>query len=50
MYVDDIIITRNDVAMVQHFVDLVTQWFSIKDLKPLAYFPGIEVILAWKIE
>ncbi|XP_059594816.1 G-type lectin S-receptor-like serine/threonine-protein kinase SD2-5 [Vitis vinifera] len=43
MYVDDIIITRNDVAMVQHFVDLVTQWSSIKDLKPLAYFPGIEI-------
>ena len=42
VYVDDIILARNDSQACQKFKDYLHQYFSIKDLGPLKYFLGIE--------
>lgn len=34
VYVDDIIINRNDTTTIQHFIDVLAKWFSLKDLAP----------------
>ena len=44
VYVDDIIITNDNDATVQHFVTLLAQRFSFKNLGPLSFFLGVEVI------
>ncbi|GKV35763.1 hypothetical protein SLEP1_g43983 [Rubroshorea leprosula] len=44
IYVDDIIITGNDTARIQALKQYLHTRFSIKDLGPLKYFLGIEVI------
>ncbi|KAK0574940.1 hypothetical protein LWI29_031289 [Acer saccharum] len=44
IYVDDIILTGNNSAHVDRFVDTLAQRFSLKDLGPLSYFLGVEVV------
>ncbi|KAL1224638.1 Retrovirus-related Pol polyprotein from transposon RE1 [Cardamine amara subsp. amara] len=41
-YVDDIIITGNDSAKVQEFIEVLSRRFSLKDLDELSYFLGVE--------
>lgn len=42
VYVDDIVITDNNSATVECFVQLLSNLFSLKDLNDLTYFLGIE--------
>lgn len=42
-YVDDIIISRTDSAMIGHLHALLNESFDMKDLGPLTYFLGLEV-------
>ena len=44
VYVDDIIITSDNDGFFQQFVTLLSQQFSLKDLRQLSYFLGVEVI------
>lgn len=44
-YVDDITITGSNVDVVQSFVVLLAQQFAFKDLGPLNYFLGLQVVL-----
>ncbi|KAJ9542361.1 hypothetical protein OSB04_028867 [Centaurea solstitialis] len=44
IYVDDIVLTGNDNAFLDHVVNSLAARFSIKDLGPLHHFLGIEVI------
>ncbi|KAH9656136.1 retrovirus-related pol polyprotein from transposon RE1 [Citrus sinensis] len=43
VYVDDIIVTRNDHAAIQNFKTYLSDCFHMKDLGVLKYFLGIEV-------
>eukprot|EP00261_Vitis_vinifera_P039100 XP_019080343.1 PREDICTED: uncharacterized protein LOC109123832 [Vitis vinifera] len=43
VYVEDIIITGNNVETAQTFIQQLSQRFSLKDLGPLTYFLGVEV-------
>lgn len=43
MYVDDIIVTRHNVAVIQALKNHLHTTFSIKDLRVLHYFLGIEI-------
>lgn len=42
MYVDNLIITRNDLGALQLFKAHLSTYFHMKDLSPLKYFLGIE--------
>ncbi|RVW77085.1 Retrovirus-related Pol polyprotein from transposon RE1 [Vitis vinifera] len=44
VYVDDIILTGSSDTLVSQFVDYLAQRFSLKDLGPLSYFLGVEVV------
>ena len=44
VYVDDKIITNNNPFVVQHFITLLSHWFSLNDLGVLTYFLGIEAL------
>ena len=44
VYVDDIIITSNNPLAIQHFITLLSARLSLKDLGPLTYFLGVEVL------
>ena len=44
VYIDDIIITSNDPLAVQHLIILLFARFALKDLGPLTYFLGVEVL------
>lgn len=44
VYVDDIVLTGNNVSSVNKFVACLNQKFSLKDLGPLHHFLGVEVI------
>ena len=44
VYVDDIIITGNSNDLVSQVVEYLVQCFSLKDLGPLSYFLGVEVV------
>ncbi|PKI73561.1 hypothetical protein CRG98_006142 [Punica granatum] len=44
VYVDDMILVTNDPISCAHFKDYLHQCFRIKDLGPLSYFLGIEII------
>ena len=41
---DDIILTDNQLALVNQFITRLAQQFSLKDLGSLTYFLGIEVV------
>jgi Reverse transcriptase (RNA-dependent DNA polymerase) len=43
VYVDDIVLTGNNVSLLQHFTHMLDQSFTIKDLGDLHFFLGIEV-------
>ena len=43
MYVDDIIVTRNDSTQVHNLIAALGQVFELKDLGPLNYFLGIQI-------
>ena len=42
--VDDIIIKGNIPSTVQHFITMLSHQFFLKDLGPLTYFLGVEVL------
>ncbi|KAH0709286.1 hypothetical protein KY284_010713 [Solanum tuberosum] len=44
VYVDDILVTSNHQRGVHYIIEALSQRFSLKDLGPLLYFLGIEVI------
>ena len=44
VYVDDIILTVNDQAVIATFIASLHQEFVIKDLGKLSYFSGMEVV------
>lgn len=43
MYVDDIIITRNNSKCIEEIIGRLNQTFSLKDLRDLNFFLGIQV-------
>ena len=42
-YVDDIIITGDDLSGIQELKDFLSQYFKMKDLGHLSYFLGLEI-------
>ncbi|KAK9214347.1 hypothetical protein WN944_006336 [Citrus x changshan-huyou] len=44
VYVDDIVVTGSNDALVSQFVECLAQCFSLKDLGSLSYFLGVEVV------
>ncbi|KAH9705124.1 Plant intracellular ras-group-related LRR protein 4 [Citrus sinensis] len=44
VFVDDIVLTSDNFDLVHQFVDCLTQRFSLKDLSPLSYFLGVEIV------
>ncbi|KAF5457496.1 hypothetical protein F2P56_021595, partial [Juglans regia] len=43
LYVDDIVVTGNDDALLRDFIQRLHREFATKDLGPLSYFLGLEV-------
>jgi hypothetical protein len=43
LYVDDIIITRDDSTGILELKQFLSQYFEMKDLGPLSYFLGLEI-------
>lgn len=48
VYVDDIVVTGNDVVEIKYLKSQLVQEFKIKDLGQLKYFSGIEVVRSKK--
>lgn len=44
IYVDDIILTRSHQLDIDHLIHSLRQQFAIKDLDPLHYFLGVEIV------
>ena len=44
VYVDDLILTGDNDTKVNHFITILAQQFSIKDVGLLTYFLGVEVV------
>ncbi|KAL7614376.1 hypothetical protein Lser_V15G08830 [Lactuca serriola] len=44
VYVDDLILTRNNPTSIRNFITRLHQEFIIKDLGPLSYFWGLDVV------
>jgi hypothetical protein len=44
LYVDDIILTASTSGLLQQLTDRLRAEFALKDLEPLHYFLGIEVV------
>ena len=48
MYVDDIILTDNDLKEMERLKGIMAREFEIKDLRPLRYFLRMEVAMSKK--
>ncbi|KAI5351986.1 hypothetical protein L3X38_004877 [Prunus dulcis] len=46
LYVDNIVVTGSDSTHLQQFISLLGGHFDIKDLGPLSYFLGLQVLLS----
>ena len=44
IYVDDVVLTENNPTVGAQFKQYLNNYFKIKDLGPLKYFLGIEVV------
>ena len=44
IYVDDLILTGDNATNINQFIEILSHQFSIKDLKFLTYFLGVEVV------
>ena len=44
LYMDDLVIVRENLADINKVKSLMSIWFEIKDMQELHYFLGIEVI------
>lgn len=44
VYVDDIVVARDNVSVIQHLKDFVHQKFSSKDLGEIKYYLGIGIL------
>lgn len=44
IYVDDMVMTGNNSALMSQITDFLSTHFKVKDLGPLHYFPGIQVV------
>jgi histone deacetylase 1/2 len=44
VYVDDLVLTRNDSSFVQSLIKQLGDQFLLKDMGPLNYFLGVEVV------
>ena len=44
VYVDDIVVTGSNDALISQFVECIAQRFSLKDLGSFSYFLGVEVV------
>lgn len=43
IYVDDLIVTGNDLSLITRLISVMNQKFTLKDLGPLDYFVGIQI-------
>jgi histone deacetylase 1/2 len=44
VYVDDFVLTGNDSSFVKSLIQQLSDQFSLKDMGPLNYFLGVEVV------
>lgn len=44
VYVDDLIITGNNMGVINRFIHTLAHRFSVKNLGSLHFFPGVEVL------
>lgn len=44
VYVDDIVVARDNISVIQHLKDFVHQKFSSKELGEIKYYLGIEIL------
>lgn len=44
VYVDDIVVGRDNIFVIQHLKDFVHQKFSSKDLGEIKFYLGIEIL------
>lgn len=44
VYVHDVIVTSNNAAAIDHIVNQLSKAFALKDLGPLNYFLGLEIV------
>lgn len=43
VYVDDVIVTRNDTTLINKLIKVLDNWFALKDLGTLNHFLGVHI-------